>query len=542
MRHTSTAALTLLCALAGCASRAPAPVAPPGPASAPSTGRVSAVVWPEARRERVKVELYVMSKCPYGADALLAAKALFDAVGAHLELRVDYIASVDEQGKLGSLHGDSELEGDALQLCVQKLYPTATFVRFAACQSQSYATIPADWERCADDAGVSRYKLRSCTRSEGEGLLRASLRRAQAANASGSPTILIAGKPHEGERTLVGFLRPVCESLRGTVPARCRTLPAEPPVRALILNDKRCASCATDTLVKNLQARFFPRLSVRTLDYGTPEGKRLFAELRLRHLPAILFDSSVTRAASYDSLQRWLADVGSYKQLRIPATFDPTAEICDNGIDDTGDGKIDCADATCVGKLVCRKEIKARLDVFVMSQCPYAATGVASMKEVLKTFKGALDFDLHYIVERVAGGFNALHGAAEVEENQRQLCAKKLYRRGNRYLDYLWCRGADYRSDDWQRCATGPISAAKIEACVRKEGAALLGADHTLTTQLEISASPTWLANNRYTFNGLSAEAIISEVCKRNPTLRPCKHRKPASTQPASLPTGSCGR
>lgn len=534
--------------LAGCASRAAVPVAPtPASTSQPAgveAGGVATVHWPDGKpRERVRLELYLMSKCRYAATAVSAAKELVDAVGDQVEVRVDYIASVDEQGKLSSLAGDSELEGDILQLCVQKLYPSArTFLGFMACQARSYATVPQGWEQCADEAGLSRYQVRSCQRTDGERLLRASLARAQAANATGSPTILIAGSPHQGERTLTGFLRPLCKAFRGSPPAGCKALPVEPEVRATVLSDKRCPACATESIMKNLEARFFPKLNVKQLDYGSAEGKRLYRELKLKYLPAILFDASVEKAESYSLLGRWLVDVGSYKQLRIPATFDPTAEICDNTIDDNGDGKVDCADRTCLDTLVCRKEQKRRLDVFVMSLCPFAAQGIGAMKEVLRTFKGKLDFDLHYIVEKQPdGGFTALHGPAEVEENRRQLCAKKLYRRGNLYLDYLTCRAADYRSEDWERCATGKLSAKRIEACVKKEGDALLGLDHKLTTALRMTASPTWLANNRHTFTGITAEAIILGVCKHNPELEACKNRAPASQPATGASPGSCG-
>jgi hypothetical protein len=533
--------------LAGCASRAAAPVAPsPAATGQPAgveAGRVATVHWPDGKvKERVRLELYLMSKCRYAAAAVLAAKELVDAVGDPVEVRVDYIATAEPTGRLSSLHGDPEVEGDILQLCVQKLYPSArTFLAFMACQSRSYATIPQGWEQCADEAGVSRYRVRSCQRSEGERLLRASLARAQAANATGSPTILIAGSPHQGERTLTGFLRPLCKAFRSAPPAPCKALPEEVEVRATVLSDRRCPACATETIMKNLEARFFPKLSVKLLDYGSAEGKRLYRELKLRVLPAILFDASVEKAEGYSLLGRWLVDVGSYKQLRIPASFDPTAELCDNGIDDNADGKVDCADRTCLDTLVCRKELKRRLDVFVMSQCPFAAQGIVAMKEVLKTFQGKLAFDLHYIVEKGDGGFTALHGPAEVEENRRQLCAKKLYRRGNLYLDYLTCRAADYRSEDWERCATGKLSARRIAACVKKEGDALLGLDHKLTTALRMSASPTWLANNRHTFTGITAAAIIEGVCKHNPELAACKNRVPASQPATGASPGSCG-
>ena len=48
----------------------------------------------------------------------------------------------------------------------------------------------------------------------------------------------------------------------------------------------------------------------------------------------------------------------------------------------------------------CRPEVPKKLDVFVMSQCPYGVKGLDAMKEVSDNFKKAgesIDFTVHYI-------------------------------------------------------------------------------------------------------------------------------------------------
>ncbi len=536
MRRSRLAALLLL-ALADCAPR----VTRPPVGGVPATAKGAQPAAPA----RVSLELYVMSKCPYAGDALRAAYAAALLLGDRVQLRVDYIAVAGEDGRPSSMHGAPEVDGDLLQLCAQKLKPAPeSYLRFVTCHVRDFAAIPGGWERCAAEAGIDQGALKACWRGEGSSLLQASMGRAQAAGASGSPTIRIGGKDYPGARSPVALLRALCGALSGDPPARCRALPVEPEVVATVLGDRRCRGCATDELVRVLRDRFLPRLKVRALDYGTVEGKRLYQELKLQALPVILLDPAVERSDSYAALGPWLRAVGRYRQLRVPASFDPTAEICDNGVDDNADGKADCADPTCSTAALCRKEIKRRLDVFIMSQCPYAVQGILAMEEVLRTFQGKLTFDLHYIVgEAQGGGYTSMHGEAELAEDQRQLCANKLYRRGDLHLRYLYCRAKAAGDADWRTCATGPIAARKIEECVRKEGAALLRAEHKLTTSLGVDASPTWLANNRHLFNAVTAAEISAQLCKHNPELSPCKSLPPApppSSAPA--PGGSCGQ
>jgi hypothetical protein len=502
-----------------------------------------------AAPKRVSMTIYMMSKCPYAAAAVEAARPAVEALAGHVDLQLDYIAEEGGAGELTSMHGQGEVDGDILQLCARKHSPKG-WLAFVGCQSRSFQTIPDAWEACADDAKISKKAVRACSRgSEGPNLLRVSLRRAKAANAQGSPTIMIDGAAYQGQRKKSHFLRELCDKIRGRKPAACQTLPEDITVKAVVISDKRCPTCATDSFESNLRSRFFPKLEVKRYDYGEPAGKKLYKQLGLKNLPAMLLEKSVEKAESYDEIKRWLAPIadGKYLQLRLPATFDPTAEICDNKIDDNGDGRIDCADPTCTQKLVCRKELPRRADVAIMSQCPFAAKALLAMKEVLAVLPVA--FDVHYIAEKTSDGFSSLHGQGEVEEDIRQLCAKKYYRGKSvwpgqtkeRWLEYVWCRMNDPRSEDWRACATGSgMSADVIAQCAAgAEGKRLLEEDIKLAAALNISGSPTWLANNKHIFNAVTAQQIKEKICERNKGLKGCD-RKLSGPAEADDPGGSC--
>ena len=497
---------------------------------------------PPSNKERVSVVMYVMSQCPYGVTTVDAFLPVLAEMGDHVDFRLEYIGE-DRNGKLTSMHGDPEVQGNIHQLCARTLYPAQKqWTAFVACENTIWRKLPAGWEGCARKAGMDVGRMGKCIQgSQGQDLLRASFQASKAANASGSPTIVIGGKEFSGERTKVAFMRTACHSLTHKA-AACATLPpphVEPVVLATIISDKRCPGC--DKRIKEIEgimaSRFFTKLRVSSrLDWTDPRARALYKKLKLKALPVMLFEGGVEKAKKFKHHKRFITRNGPYWQLGgIGVSHDPLAEICDNKIDDTGNGKADCRDPGCKGTLVCRRERKRMVTVFIVSRCPFAVKGVNSMKEVLKNFGRRVKLKIHFIGGEKDGEPTSMHGRAEVEENIRMLCAAKRYRKRNKYLDYIWCRfkGDSWRTADWKKCAVNGISAQVIERCASGPGKKMLLQDIKVAKKLGISASPSWLANNRYKFTGVTAEKIKTELCKRNPKLKNCDKKLTSSSAPS---------
>ncbi len=158
-----------------------------------------------------------------------------------------------------------------------KHYPEVRkYMAFIDCWNQNWRTIPQGWEPCADQHGLDKRKVKSCADGgEGKELMRGSLKRAQTANAQGSPTIMLAGEPYNGGRSKNDFTRAICEKLpAGKKPEACSRIPEEPEIQAIVITDKRCVRCQTAGLENNLKMRFFPKLKVETLDYADARGKK----------------------------------------------------------------------------------------------------------------------------------------------------------------------------------------------------------------------------------------------------------------------------
>jgi hypothetical protein len=176
----------------------------------------------------------------------------------------------------------------------------------------------------------------------------------------------------------------------------------------------------------------------------------------------------------------------------------------------------------------CRQEVPKKLDVFVMSQCPYGVKGLDAMKEVVDNFKKAgtaVDFAVHYIGDGDAGSLSSMHGAGEVAEDVREACAIEHYGKGLKYMDYVWCRNKNIRDANWQAC-TGPstgIDTNVIAKCADgDEGKKLVARSFADSKTLGIGASPTWLANNKFKFSVVDAQTIKTNLCAHNAGLAGC--------------------
>ncbi len=145
-----------------------------------------------------------------------------------------------------------------------------------------------------------------------------------------------------------------------------------------------------------------------------------------------------------------------------------------------------------------------------MSQCPFSARALNSIIAAKKDGRLPQDFqlDCHYIARLVAPykpcgesedllKFSSLHGPAEVEEDIRQLCIQKY--EPDKFCDYLLLRNRALKSADWETPAKqASIDIEALKRCSQNnEGKELLKEDIKKAKELGISASPTFLYENR---------------------------------------------
>jgi len=206
---------------------------------------------------------------------------------------------------------------------------------------------------------------------------------------------------------------------------------------------------------------------------------------------------------------------------------EPLAEICDNGRDEDEDGAIDCADDSCKGGLACREERRGRLDLFIMSQCPYATALLPAVDAFLDHMgrdRGQVDLRIGLIGSVGAdGALGSMHGPEEVAEDLRLACAQDLYPDRHLFMKYAVCRALASPRDSWRSCVPKGMSAKAIARCAEGErGRALVAASFAASDTAGAVASPTWLLNEKLEMQGRTAEEIRAAYCERNAEAAGC--------------------
>lgn len=224
----------------------------------------------------------------------------------------------------------------------------------------------------------------------------------------------------------------------------------------LILTDSRCETCPI--VIEQVKAKLlesFPNLQIEEVDYATEEGKALYEETESDMLPAMFFKDGIEKADNYNTIEQYVEVIGDYKSLRLGGSFDPTKEICGNGIDDTGDGLVDCASSDCSGEWACaEKKDKPVVELFVMSYCPYGTQMEKGMLPVVKELGDKIDFQLKFVNY-------AMHGEKEVIEQTVQYCIQKEY--NEKLVPYLECFLKEGNSEE---CIAEVELEGKLEDCI----------------------------------------------------------------------------
>ncbi|MEA1924503.1 MAG: hypothetical protein U9M95_01395 [Candidatus Altiarchaeota archaeon] len=249
---------------------------------------------------------------------------------------------------------------------------------------------------------------------------------------------------------------------------------ASSAVNLVVLNDKRCVMCDVSGLIAQLNT-LISDLEITTLDYNTGAGKELYEDLSIQYLPAFLFDKTVKEVEAYNSLANYMDPKGTYLSLKIGANFDPTAEICNNNIDDTGNGLVDCDDPDCEKHMACMPKLeKPVVELFVMSHCPYGTQAEKGILPVAQLLGDGIDLSVKFCDY-------AMHGKTELDEQLLQHCIQE--EQDSKYLSYLECFLGDGESD---KCLTEvDVDTDALDSCINE-----MDEKHSITKMYEDKS--TW--------------------------------------------------
>jgi len=290
-------------------------------------------------------------------------------------------------------------------------------------------------------------------------------------------------------------------------------------IKLTVINDKRCAQCTQiEGQVLNSLNQMMDNLEVETLDYE--DAKDLYDAESIKALPAFLFSDNVKDDSVFSDIQQFTETTANYVKLNVGSSFDPNAEICDNGKDDNGDGKIDCDDSTCASDWTCamEKTETPAVELFVMSHRPYGTQMEKGIIPVVELLGDKIDFQLKFVNY-------AMHGEKEVIEQGMQYCIEQEYGT-DKLVEYLKCfleegdsegcvEETEISQDDLDSCFEEADEEFKLMYNLNnKEGnfpAFDLHDDDNV--KYGVRGSPTLIVNGVKPESGRDSASILTAVC-----------------------------
>jgi thiol-disulfide isomerase/thioredoxin len=455
-----------------------------------------------SKSSKVNLDLFIMSKCPYGITAEGVLDTVRDIFANEVSVNLFFIAD-ENNGNITSLHGPSEVEENMRQLVINKYYPNKLWrylkIRNSAIKSN-------DWQASAILVGLVPSEVKKLVDLEGKNLLLNNIKKAKELKAGGSPTLYINNKLYDGKIEAPSIISAVCKDTKKSASFYCKTLPdcfADEDclmpkkegtcinkgdikakcefkdaikIEAVLILPRDCTDCDYyQEVLKNLE-KMYRGLEVKKLFVDEKSAQELIKKTGLSVAPVIIFGKNIENTKKFSQVSARL----------VTKTKDGEHYLLSS--------------AMLPPKVLLNREKKENLiTLFVMSQCPYGITMENVLMERLK--KGDLPYKLEvrYILAKNKakdGRIEAMHGNNELYENIEQIIVQKYYK--EKFFDYVLCRNKDIKDPDIKKCADSVgIDVKSITKAAYEESLNLVTEEAQVCESLGVNASPTILFENQ---------------------------------------------
>ncbi len=449
----------------------------------------------------MRMDVVTLSGCPFGKRFVKDTLPQIVEAYPEMDWHVWYLTSKNGD-TYSSMHGQAELDENVREMCIWEKYGREKWLDFVVCH---YAR--NDFQGCAKENGIDTNLIENCKDGEGTRLLEESYKKSMELGATGTPTIVF----NDGESRIVGarpfsdFNKTIFELLTG------ETI-VEPEVKMVVISPGDCPDeiCNPGWVANSLRSQYGTNIKLEVID---PDRTNLDEMLGARGYPIFLFDRAIENSSAYGAIGRYLTPAGN--NMYVLATRPSVLN---------------------------RPEETSKLDLFIMSQCPFGMKAAEAMTEIVKALPD-LDVNVWYLANEAGDGFSSMHGQEEVNEDIRQVCIEN--NEPEKFWDYLNCIAPVYRNagNEWENCAEkAGIDKEQLDTCWQgEEGKNLLKENIAFGNSLGFGSSPTFLVNGRYIISGMprsGAEGIKSFVCTLNQGMVGCNQ---TLSQGSDQPTGSCG-
>lgn len=158
------------------------------------------------KSDKPKVELFIMTHCPYGTQAEKGMLPVFELLGDKIDSSIKFVHYF--------LH-DPENDETPLQICLREEQPEK-YLDYLKCFLED-----GDSERCLTEAGINKAKLNSCIANSAEGYYASDSELSQGYGVRGSPTLVINGQQAGSGRSPAAYLSTICSAFNEQ-PEECK--------------------------------------------------------------------------------------------------------------------------------------------------------------------------------------------------------------------------------------------------------------------------------------------------------------------------------
>jgi len=383
--------------------------------------------------------------------------------------------------------GENEIKETIRQIVILNNYPDKFWDYLRVRNLNIYNP---DWIPYAETAGFSKDEIRNIKDqmfSENTfEILAGMAEKTKQINLKRIPTLFIDGKVYENAMEvfeIVSYINSqISEEKRLEGVREWKEVEREPVKVTAVINPD---GWGRDTRkMRESFERIFGEIEFQEIDYRTKDGRRLIERYELDLLPAYLVKKPKKKNGNKKIED--LVEQGFFVQKDNYYVMPSTVSK--------------------LGLYINRPSKRKKLDIFLMSYCPWGTKAANQVIDILKRNQGPdkVEIKFHYILSLNSektpenfGDFRSLHGLGEVEEAARQLIIQKYF--PDKIFDYVVERNKQISSTLYYHAfhKTG-IPEDFVRLKMETEGVELLLRNIDFVKEFGITASPTFLWENRY--------------------------------------------
>jgi hypothetical protein len=286
-------------------------------------------------------DLYIMSMCPYGMEAL-GNFLTFLASDSSIVWRLWFIGTATADTTFSSLHGNDEVVDEMRWLAVQALYP-GKWMEFLHRRTAEEGPTTGLFRKLEIDP----ERIKSWVDRHGKAELKKQYDRSTRLSINASPTLMVNNRPFsraiiDGNLrrfhcTATGNKLRMCASLPecvedtdcrapgklGTCAAgKCERRDAVPFIFTVVVADSTMSHPENKVIATTRE--LFPGAEIQTVTARSQQGKKLIANYRVKMLPFYLFGREVTLTHNYSSIEKGLVDLGgayTFQEGIVPVNY-----------------------------------------------------------------------------------------------------------------------------------------------------------------------------------------------------------------------------